>query len=116
MRILLVDRPGQSRATTASWLEMLRGVQMVEVTASAAEALKLLVNGNRAHLLLVDSQLADMSAFEFVRRVKALASPPKVVVIARVLDQRLRAAARAAGADHGIEKSKLYKELPPLLL
>jgi hypothetical protein len=50
-----------------------------------------------------------------VRRVKALASPPRVVVIARVLDQRLRAAARAAGADHGIEKSKLYKELPPLL-
>jgi hypothetical protein len=36
-------------------------------------------------------------------------------MMARVVTQRLRTAARAAGADHGIEKSKLYKELPPLL-
>lgn len=115
MRILLVDRPGESRATTASWLEMLRGVQMVEVTASGAEALALLGNGNPAQLVLVDSQLADMSAFDFVRRVKAVPSAPKVIIIARVITQRLRAAARAAGAEDGIEKSQMYKQLPPIL-
>jgi hypothetical protein len=42
-------------------------------------------------------------------------SNPKVVLIARVLSDRMLAAARAAGADHGIEKSRLHKELPALL-
>jgi hypothetical protein len=36
-------------------------------------------------------------------------------MIARVLSQRLLAAGRAAGADHVIEKTRLHKELPPLL-
>ena len=115
MRILLVESPGEARATTASWLEMLRGVQMVVVSASGAEALALLGSGSPPQLVLVDSQLGDMSAFDFVRRIKAKPLPPKVVMMARVVTQRLRLAARAAGADHGIEKSKLYKELPPLL-
>lgn len=115
MRILLVDGAGESRARTASWLEMLRGVQVVEVTASGAEALALLANGNPPHLLLVDSQLADMDVFEFVRRVKALPAAPRAVMIARVLTQRLLAAGRAAGADHILEKARLHKELPPLL-
>lgn len=115
MRILLVDGAGESRARTASWLEMVRGVQVVEVTASGAEALALLGNGRPPHLLLVDSQLADMNVFEFVRQVKAHPAAPKAVMIARVLTQRLLAAARAAGADHVIEKVQLHKELPPLL-
>jgi CheY-like chemotaxis protein len=114
MRILLVDA-GESRATTASWLEMLRGVQVVEVTASGTEALQLLGNGNPPQVVLVDSQLADMNVFEFVRRVKANSIAPKVVMIARDLTQHLLAAARAAGADHGIEKTRLHKELPPLI-
>ena len=67
-------------------------------------------------VVLVDSQLADVSVFEFVRRVKAQAVAPKVVVIARVLTDRLLGAARAAGADHGIEKTRLHKELPTLLV
>jgi hypothetical protein len=32
-----------------------------------------------------------------------------------VLSQRLLAAARAAGADQSIEKTRLQQELPPLL-
>ncbi len=115
MRILLVDRPGESRARTASWLEMVRGVQVVEVTASGAEALALLGNSNPPHLLLVDSQLADMNVFDFVRQAKAHPAAPKAVMIARVLTQRLLAAGRSAGADHVIEKTRLHKELPPLL-
>jgi CheY-like chemotaxis protein len=115
MRILLVDAAGESRATTASWLEMLRGVQVVEITASGTEALALLGNGNPPQFVLVDSQLADMNVFEFVRRVKAHPLAPKVVMMARVLTQRLLAAARAAGADHGIEKVRLHKDLPSLL-
>jgi CheY-like chemotaxis protein len=115
MRILLVDAAGQARSTTASWLEMLRGDPVVEVTASGTEALALLGNGKSPQFVLVDSQLADMNVFEFVRQVKARVSAPKVVMIARILTERLLAAARAAGADHGIEKSRLHKELPPLL-
>jgi CheY-like chemotaxis protein len=116
MRILLVDAPGESRATTASWLEMLRGVEVVEVTASGTEALQLLGNGNPPQVVLVDSRLADIPVFEFVRRVKAHAVAPKVVVIARILTDRLFAAARGAGADRRIEKTSLHKELPPLLV
>jgi len=115
MRILLVDAPGESRATTASWLEMLRGVQLVEVTATGNEALVLLGNGRPPQVVLVDSQLSDMNVFEFVRQAKAHAVAPRVVVLARILTERLLAAARAAGADHGIEKARLHRELPPLL-
>ncbi|HEU4921557.1 MAG TPA: response regulator [Burkholderiales bacterium] len=115
MRILLVDAAGPSRATTASWLEMLRGDPAVEVTASGAEALALLGNGKPLQFVLVDSQLADMNVFEFVRQAKAHVSAPKVVMIARILTEHLLASARAAGADHGIEKSRLQRELPPLL-
>jgi|SRR5512134_3669367 CheY-like chemotaxis protein len=115
MRILLVDAAGQTRATTARWLEMLRGDHVIEVTASGAEALTLLGNGKSPQFVLVDSQLADMNVFEFVRQAKAHVSAPKVVMIARILTERLLAAACAAGADHGIEKTRLHKELPPLL-
>jgi CheY-like chemotaxis protein len=115
MRILLVNDALASRATTARWVEMVRGVEMVEITSSGSEALQMLGNDNPAKMLLVDSQLADMSAFELVRRIKSLALPLIVVMIARVLTQRMRAEAHAAGADHSIEKSQLHKELPPLL-
>jgi CheY-like chemotaxis protein len=115
MRILLVDAPGNSRATTASWLEMLRGVQVVEVTTSGAEALQLLGNGNPPQVVLVDSQLADITAFEFVRRAKAHGFKLTVVLMASVLSERLLAAARAAGADHAIEKARLHKDLPALI-
>ena len=115
MRILLVDAAGHSRATTASWLEMLRGDHVVEVTASGAEALALLGDGKPPQFVLVDSQLADMNVFDFVRQVKAHISAPKVVMIARLLTERLLVAARAAGADHSIEKTRLHRELPPLL-
>ena len=57
MRILLVDVPGNSRATTASWLEMLRGVQVVEVTGSGTEALQLLGNGKPPQVVLVEGPL-----------------------------------------------------------
>jgi CheY-like chemotaxis protein len=115
MRILLVNDAVASRATTARWVEMVHGVEMVEITSSGSEALQMLGNDNPAKMLLVDSQLADMSAFELVQRIKSLALPPIVVMIARVLTQRMRAEARAAGADHSIEKSQLHNELPPLL-
>jgi CheY-like chemotaxis protein len=115
MRVLLVDAAGESRATTASWLEMLREVQVVEVAASGADALTLIGDSNPPQLVLVDSQLADMSVFEFVRMAKAHPAAPRVVMIARVLSQRLLAAARAAGADQSIEKTQLQRELPPLL-
>lgn len=116
MRILLVDVPGTTRAATASWLEMVQGVETVEVATSGVEALQLLGNGAPPHVVLVDSQLADISVFEFVRRAKARWLAPKVVIMARVLTERLLAAARAAGADHGIEKISLQKELPRLLV
>lgn len=115
MRILLVDAAGQSRTTTASWLEMLRGDHVVEVTASGAEALALLDNDKPPELVLVDSQLADMNLFEFLHRVKAHVIAPKLVMIAPILNESLLVAARAAGADHGIEKSRLHIELPRLL-
>lgn len=115
MRILLVDAPGESRASTASWLEMLRGVQVVEVTASGNEALQLIGNAKPPQVVLVNAQLADISVFDFVRRAKARAIELTVVMIASVLSQRVLAAARAAGADHAIEKARLHKELPPLL-
>jgi CheY-like chemotaxis protein len=95
---------------------MLRGVQVVEVTASGADALALLGNGKAPQFVLVDSQLGDMNVFVFVRLAKAHSVAPKVVMMARVLTQGLLAAACAAGADHGIEKARLHKELPPLLL
>ena len=116
MRVLLVGSSGESRATTAGWLQMLRGVDALEITDSCAEALVLLGNGNPPQLVLVDAQLADMNVFEFVRRVKARAVAPKVVMLATVLTASVLAAARAAGADHGIEKTRLQKELPPLLV
>ena len=115
MRILLVDTAGQSRTTTASWLEMLRGGHFVEVTASGAEALALLDNDKPPELVLVDSQLADMNLFEFLHRVKAHVIAPKLVMIAPILNESLLVAARAAGADHGIEKSRLHIDLPRLL-
>lgn len=115
MRVLLVGSPGESRAMTASWLEILHGVDVLEVSGSCAEALGLLGNGNPAQLVLVDAQLSDMNVFEFVRRVKARAVAPKVVMMATVLTAPVLAVARAAGADHGIEKTRLQKDLPPLL-
>lgn len=116
MPIVLIDREGHQRTTTASWLQMLRGVEAVEVLDSGAAALERLGSGlPPPQLVLVDSQLADMDPFELVRRIKSHLSAPKVVMIARVLSDRILAAARAAGADHGIEKSRLHKELPSLL-
>ena len=116
MVIVLIDRAGHQRAATAAWLQMLRGVEAVEVIDSGAAALARISDGKPLpHLVLVDSLLSDMDPFELVRRIKSHPRAPKVVLIARVLSDRLLAAARAAGADHGIEKSQLHRELPSLL-
>src|SRR5438094_7119538 len=103
-RVLVVDDQVDFLPLVADWLRMLRGIVMVEATASAAEAL-LLLDWLKPDLVITDLAMPAMNGFEFTRRLKARFTPPVVVVMTGLESDQLRDQARTAGADYFLEKS-----------
>lgn len=66
-------------------------------------------------LVIMDLNMPTMSGLGATRAIKALDSPPQVVIVSLNDDQPFREAATDAGADGFCSKLNLEAELSPLL-
>ena len=89
-------------------------VQVVGSVLSGLEAIER-VSSVRPDLVLLDLIMPGMNGFEVLCRLKALPSPPAVVLLSLQEETVLRARAAALGADGFVSKPELGRRLVPLL-
>jgi CheY-like chemotaxis protein len=110
MRILVVDDRFESRWGLADWLvAFLEGVA-VHSAASTAEALQE-INRRKFHVVLIAHAMAGTGGLQLARRIKALPTPPVVVLMIDDGDAALNEACEAARVDFWLEKRHLQSRL-----
>ena len=109
-RILLTDDHAVVRIGLRTILAEDPRLQIVGEASSGAECLKL-VASLRPDLVLLDLRLRDIPGFEVCRRLKALPTPPAVLVLTSFADDQLVLEAISAGADGYLLKDFEQTEL-----
>jgi DNA-binding NarL/FixJ family response regulator len=114
LKILLVDdHPGFLEAL-AYYLSKWPHVRVIAQVASGGEALKR-VQAKQPDLVLMDLVMEGMDGFETARRIKTLASPPRVVILTVFNEAGYRDRADEAGLDGFLGKSEITAKLMPLI-
>ncbi|MCC3779593.1 response regulator transcription factor [Streptomyces sp. UNOB3_S3] len=107
--VLLVDDHPVVRRGLRAMVDELPGVEAVGEAADGAEALRLLDEGARPDVVLMDLQMgAGMHGVEATRRITALPSPPAVLILTTYSTDADILAAVEAGAT-----GYLLKDAPP---
>jgi len=114
MRMILVDDYPPLLAALATLLRTHKGVEIVGRANNGNEGLKL-AESERPDLVLVDFSMPDIDGVAVTRKLKAGATPPKVVVMSFHAEAEYRDMAMHAGADAYLVKTDIYHELIPLL-
>ncbi|MEV4432286.1 response regulator transcription factor [Streptomyces sp. NPDC049585] len=107
--VLLVDDHPVVRRGLRAMVDELPDVTAVGEAGDGAEALRLLAEGARPHVVLMDLQMGDgMHGVEATRRITALPSPPAVLILTTYSTDADILAAVEAGAT-----GYLLKDAPP---
>lgn len=114
LRILLVDDSPEFLAAASHFLSLEPWLQVVGLARSGAEAIEQTGRLN-PDVVLLDLRMPGMNGLEATRRLKALAHPPRVVILTLHDEPEYRAALTAARADGFVYKGHLETELFPLL-
>src|SRR5690348_14127392 len=85
-----------------------------EVLASAHSGTEALARApiERPELMLVDVGMPGMDGLALTTRIKALATPPKIVMMTLEDSEKSRSGAVAAGADGFLAKDDFARDLP----
>jgi DNA-binding response OmpR family regulator len=94
-RVLVVEDGEDAAASLAALLRLHGFDTRTARTGSKAIAA---VAAHRPHVMIVDLGLPDANGVEVIRRCRAEAEPPAVVVVSGYGDEEHKAAATAAGA------------------
>lgn len=113
MRILVVDANPLFLKAAGNFLAALPGCETV-LAASGEEALRLAAS-RPFDLVLVDYALRRAGGASLAQRLKALAPPPSIILMAPDEASLYRASCLRAGADACTAKASLGSELPGLL-
>lgn len=109
IRVLLVDDHPVVRRGLRAMVDDLPDVEAVGEAADGAEALRLLQDGARPDVVLMDLQMgAGMHGVEATRRITALPDPPAVLILTTYSTDADILAAVEAGAT-----GYLLKDAPP---
>lgn len=109
MRVLLVDDHAVVRA---GLLRLLAGAGITDVLEAAAGRLVLpLVREHRPDLVILDLNLPDQGGLELLRRLRAEAPPPRVLIFTMHADPIFAARALEAGAAGYVGKTAEPAEL-----
>lgn len=114
VRVLLVDDSSEFLRHAGAFLMELPAVDLVGWAYLGQEALDLVPTMD-VDLLVLDVSLPGMSGLEVTRRVKAMATPPRVVLVTLYDEPAYRFAAEEAGADGYVTKKDLVARLPALI-
>jgi DNA-binding NarL/FixJ family response regulator len=110
IRTLIVDRHPALRAGVKVVLEAERDMVVVGDTGALDELLPLL-RRTRPDVVLLDCHPPKVAGLRACRLVKCLLPAPRVLIYSAYADERLRVAARVAGADGLLDKNSSALEL-----
>lgn len=114
MRVLLIDDSPTYLQAIASLVRVWGCVELVSVANSGEEGLARAAEV-RPDLVLVDVVMPGLDGFETTRRLKALPTPARVVVVSLSDQPPYYKAAIEAGADGFVSKKDLPRALGDLL-
>ncbi len=114
MRLLLIDDHASFLDTLAKMLGDVPGMEVVGRASNGVEGLRLAAE-RRPDVVVVDFTMPGMDGQAVTRALKAQPGAPKVIMMSVHAEPEYREAALAIGADSFLTKSRLYKELAPLL-
>ncbi len=114
IRILLVDDNAEFLESAAGYLATQPDLHVIGRARSAQAALEMAA-ALRPDLVLMDIAMPDMSGLEATRQIKALPSPPRVVILTLYDNPEYRHAAEIAHADGFVAKSDFGTRLLPTI-
>src|SRR5882757_6665693 len=98
LKIMLVDDNQRFMETAADYLSNHGELEIVGLACSGSEALRM-VDELSPELVLMDLSMPEMNGLEATRHIKALPSPPKVVMLTMYEGAEYETLAQNAGAD-----------------
>jgi two-component system, NarL family, response regulator DevR len=110
IRTLIVDRHPALRAGVQVVLEAERDMVVVGDTGALDELLPML-RRTRPDVVLLDCHPPKVAGLRACRLVKCLLPAPRVLIYSAYADERLRVAARVAGADGLLDKNSSALDL-----
>ena len=114
INILLVDDHKIVRQGVRAFLHTLADIQVVAEADSRAEAVAA-VEQYHPDVVLMDLEMPGIGGLAAIRRIKALVSPPAIVVVTLHDSDEMRREAAHAGADAFVSKSRVVHDLLPTL-
>lgn len=102
-RVLLIDDNRDFLTAASGFLSRRAELMVLGATLSGSLGIEL-AEQLRPDVVLVDLRMPEMDGLEVTRRLKALASPPRVLLVSMSASLDDRRAAEAAGADGFVEK------------
>ena len=114
IRVMVVD---DSRPFASAVAQFLASEGGFEVLASAHSGTEALARApiERPELMLVDVGMPGMDGLALTTRIKALATPPKIVMMTLEDSEKSRSGAVAAGADGFLAKDDFARDLPKVV-
>lgn len=114
LNVMLVDDNPQFLKAARDTVAALPCVASVECANSGAEALTQL-GQIHADLVLTDIMMPGMSGFEFIRKLRAGETSPRVIAVTLHEGAEYRAAVRRSGGEDMISKREFSLVAPGLL-
>lgn len=114
VRTLIVDDNPTFIESVSSFLTRRPTIELLGCAHSGAEAIER-ARAEHPDLVLVDLVMPSMNGLDLTKALRALAPPPRVVVLTLAEHPAYLEHARAAGADALLSKYEITSRLMPLI-
>ena len=114
IRIWIVDDNALFRQRVESFLRSEGDMEVIGEACDGEEAVRK-VTGLRPAVVTMDVRMPVMNGLCALKAIKAVPSPPKVIILTAFDTIEYREAAKAAGADAYVVKASIAKDLIPAI-
>lgn len=111
---IIIDDNQEFLDFAEAYIESIGGIRVIAKASTGEEGLEYARN-LRPDLALVDLAMPGMNGFSVTRELKALPSPPVVIVVTMYDDDEYRKEAKEAGADAFVTKAELDLKLASVI-
>ena len=113
LKVLLVDDNLEFLEVAAEFLSGQEAIEVVGTVQSGRGALEI-ASRTSLDLVVMDLAMPGMNGLEATRRIKALPSPPHIIIVTMYDGPEVSSLAHDAGADDFITKSDFGESLLPV--